>query len=144
MKLVALDHVQIAIPPLSEDRARGFYVGVLGFTEVELPAALEGRKSIWFASGPINLHVGVETDFVPAKKAHPAFVVEGLDEITANCLKANLQTRPDVPLNGFRRVHIFDPFGNRIELMEKNRCLARGILPRARGGIFFLLAGMIN
>ena len=119
MKLIALDYVQIAIPPLSEDRARGFYVGVLGLSEVERPAVLEGRKSIWFSSGSINLHIGVEIDFVPAKKAHPAFVVEGLDEITARCTKAGLSTRPDVPLNGFRRVHIFDPFGNRIELMEK-------------------------
>lgn len=119
MKLLALDHVQIAIPPLSEDRARGFYVGILALTEVQRPAALEGRKSMWFSSGSVNLHVGVETDFVPAKKAHPAFIVEGLDEMTARCVKAGLPTRPDVPLNGFHRVHIFDPFGNRIELMEK-------------------------
>ena len=67
---------------------------------------------------PRNLHVGIEPDFHPAKRAHPALVVDGLDDIVAACERAGLPTRPDTSFNNFRRVHVFDPFGNRLELME--------------------------
>ena len=119
MPILNIDHVQITIPVASEDRARGFYSRILGFTEIEKPPQMAERKSIWFIAGPVNLHLGIEPDFHPAKRAHPAFVVEGLDAILAACARAGLTAKPDTSFNGFRRVHIFDPFGNRLELMER-------------------------
>jgi catechol 2,3-dioxygenase-like lactoylglutathione lyase family enzyme len=119
MPILSLDHVQLTIPVGGEARAREFYAGVLGLSEVEKPAAMAGRNSIWFAAGSANLHLGIEADFHPAKRAHPALVVEGLDGILASCERAGLATRPDTSFYGFRRVHVFDPFGNRLELMER-------------------------
>jgi catechol 2,3-dioxygenase-like lactoylglutathione lyase family enzyme len=118
MSILSLDHVQLAIPVGGEERARSFYVGILGLTEVEKPASMAGRSSIWFAAGPVNLHLGVEEDFHPAKRAHPALVVDTIDDIVAACKSAGLPTRADISFNDFRRVHVFDPFGNRLELME--------------------------
>jgi catechol 2,3-dioxygenase-like lactoylglutathione lyase family enzyme len=120
MPILSLDHVQIAIPAGGEDSARSFYVGILGFTEHQKPAALAGRNSIWFIAGPVNLHLGIEadSDFHAARRAHPAFTVDNLDEIIAACQLAGLPTRTDKPIGNFRRTHVFDPFGNRIELME--------------------------
>ena len=120
MPILSLDHVQIAIPVACEDRARAFYSGILGFTEVDKPSQMAERTSIWFVAGAVNLHLGIEPDFHPAKRAHPAFVVEGLDTILAACERAGLTTKPDTSFNGFRRVHVFDPFGNRLELMERS------------------------
>jgi hypothetical protein len=73
----------------------------------------------------VSLHLGTEEDFHPAKRAHPAFVVDALDEIVAACERAGLPTRPDTSFNDFRRVHVFDPFGNRLELMESTIPSAR-------------------
>ena len=119
MPILNIDHVQIAIPIASEDRARAFYTGILGFDEIAKPPQMADRKSIWFVAGAVNLHLGIEPDFTPAKRAHPAFVVEGLDKILATCERAGISTKPDTSFNGFRRVHVFDPFGNRLELMER-------------------------
>ena len=118
MAILSIEHVQIAIPMGSEDRARAFYAGILGFVEVEKPVTMAKRNSIWFRAGSVSLHLGLEPDFHPAKRAHPAFVVDGMDQILAACERANITIKPDVSFNGFRRVHIFDPFGNRLELME--------------------------
>ena len=120
MPILSLDHVQVAIPAGGEEAARSFYAGILGFTEQEKPAAMAGRNSIWFAAGPVNLHLGIEadSDFHAARRAHPAFTVDNLDEIVSACRSAGLPTREDTPLANFRRTHVFDPFGNRIELME--------------------------
>ena len=118
MPILSLDHVQIAIPLASEDRARAFYTAILGFTEIEKPPQMAERKSIWFVAGAVNLHLGIERDFTAAKRAHPAFVVDGLDAILAACELAGITTKPDTSFNNFRRVHVFDPFGNRLELME--------------------------
>jgi catechol 2,3-dioxygenase-like lactoylglutathione lyase family enzyme len=118
MPVLSLDHVQVAIPVGGENRAREFYVEILGFTEIAKPASMADRPSIWFAAGAVNLHLGVEPDFQPAKRAHPAFVVADLDEILAACKRAGLSTKPDTSFNGFRRAHVLDPFGNRLELME--------------------------
>jgi len=117
--ILGIDHVQIAIPVASESRARSFYSGILGFAEIEKPPQMAERKSIWFVAGPVNLHLGIEPDFTPAKRAHPAFVVEGLEAILAACERAGISIQPDTSFNGFRRVHVFDPFGNRLELMER-------------------------
>jgi catechol 2,3-dioxygenase-like lactoylglutathione lyase family enzyme len=119
MPVLSLDHVQVAIPVGGEDRAREFYAGILGFTEVEKPAAMANRKSIWFIAGTVNLHLGIEPEFQAAKRAHPAFVVTNLDNIIAACETAGLATKPDTSFNGFCRVHVFDPFGNRLELMQR-------------------------
>lgn len=120
MPILSLDHVQVAIPAGGEEAARSFYVGILGFTEQSKPAAMAERKSIWLAAGAVNLHLGIEaeSDFHAAKRAHPALTVDNLDEIVAVCERAGLATRADTPVAGFRRSHVFDPFGNRIELME--------------------------
>ena len=119
MPILSIDHVQIAIPAASEDRARAFYSGILGFAEVAKPPQMAERKSIWLVIGSVNLHLGIEPDFTPAKRAHPAFVVEGLDKILAACDRAGISSKPDTSFSGFRRVHVFDPFGNRLELMER-------------------------
>ena len=118
MRVLGVDHVQIAMPKGSEDRARGFYGEVLGMKEIPKPQALAGRGGCWFAAGAAQVHLGVEEDFRPAKKAHPALLVEGLDEVLAKCQAAGVSTKPDVQIDGRRRVHVFDPFGNRLELME--------------------------
>ncbi|HEX8836114.1 MAG TPA: VOC family protein [Candidatus Acidoferrum sp.] len=120
MRVLGVDHVQIAMPKGSEDRARGFYGEVLGMKEIPKPQALAGRGGCWFAAGAAQVHLGAEEDFRPAKKAHPALLVEGLDEILAKCRAAGLPSRPDAEIDGRRRVHVFDPFGNRLELMEAN------------------------
>jgi catechol 2,3-dioxygenase-like lactoylglutathione lyase family enzyme len=119
MPILSIDHVQVAIPVASEDRARAFYSGILGFTEIDKPPQMADRKSIWFVAGAVNLHLGIEPEFTPAKRAHPAFVVEGLDKILAACERTGMAAKPDTSFNGFRRVHVFDPFGNRLELMER-------------------------
>lgn len=119
MKIIALDHVQLAIPSGGEDRAREFYSGVLGLTEVPKPSSMAGRGGCWFTGGSLNLHLGVEADFRSAKKAHPALVVDGLDELLALAEAAGAPVKPDVSFGGFRRFHILDPFGNRLELMER-------------------------
>ena len=118
MPILDLDHVQVAIPVGGESRARAFYSGILGFTEVEKPPQMAERKSIWFVAGAVNLHLGIEPDFIPARRAHPAFVVADLDEILVACDRAGITAKPDTSFNNFRRVHVFDRFGNRVELME--------------------------
>jgi catechol 2,3-dioxygenase-like lactoylglutathione lyase family enzyme len=119
MRLYAIDHVQIAMPPGAEEAARAFYAGVLGLAEVPKPAALAPRGGAWFEGGEIRLHLGVEQDFRPARKAHPAFLVEGLDDLVERCRENGHAVTSDEPLEGYRRFHVIDPFGNRIELMEK-------------------------
>jgi catechol 2,3-dioxygenase-like lactoylglutathione lyase family enzyme len=119
-RFLAIHHVQLAIPPGGEDRARAFYGDVLGLLEVEKPAALAGRNSIWFAAGAVSLHIAIEPDFHPARRAHPALLIEGLDAILTRCEAAGIVTKPDAYFNGLRRFHVFDPFGNRLELMERS------------------------
>jgi catechol 2,3-dioxygenase-like lactoylglutathione lyase family enzyme len=118
MKVLSIDHVQLAMPPESEDRARGFYRDLLGMMEIPKPEALATRGGCWFSSGTAQVHLGIEEGFRPAKKAHPALVVEGLDEILARCERAGVPSKPDAEIDGRRRVHVFDPFGNRLELIE--------------------------
>ncbi|HEX8763862.1 MAG TPA: VOC family protein [Candidatus Acidoferrum sp.] len=117
-KVLSIDHVQLAIPKGTEDRTRSFYRDVLGMKEVPKPKELAKRGGCWFASGEAQVHLGVEEDFRPAKKAHPALVVEGLDEILAKCEQAGVTYSMDAEIDGRRRVHVFDPFGNRLELIE--------------------------
>jgi catechol 2,3-dioxygenase-like lactoylglutathione lyase family enzyme len=118
--ILSIDHVQLAMPAGEEEKARLFFVNLLGFTEVPKPAELAQRGGVWFESGSVQLHLGVDADFHPARKAHPAFLVDDLDEFIAKAQSAKVETdASQPPLDGYKRAHVFDPFGNRIELMEK-------------------------
>ena len=121
MPILSIDHVQIAMPAGQEDQARAFYVNILGFTEIPKPAELVKRGGAWFQSHGVQLHLGVEVDFRPARKAHPAFIVSELDSLVGKVREAGYETdTSQPPLDGYKRAHVFDPFGNRIELMEKS------------------------
>jgi len=121
MSILSIDHVQIAMPAGEEDKARAFYINLLGFIEIPKPAELATRGGAWFESGKVQLHLGVEADFRPARKAHPAFIIDDLDTLIANAQSAGYETdTSQPPLDGYKRAHIFDPFGNRIELMERS------------------------
>jgi catechol 2,3-dioxygenase-like lactoylglutathione lyase family enzyme len=120
MPILSIDHVQIAMPSGEEERARAFYVGILGFTEIPKFTELAKRGGVWFQSGNVQLHLGVEADFRPARKAHPAFRVSDLNTLLASVQAAGVETdTSQPPLDGYKRAHVFDPFGNRIEVMEK-------------------------
>ena len=118
MQVRHIDHIQLAMPAGREDEARAFYQDVLGIPEVAKPPHLAVRGGCWFEREPLKVHLGVEQDFVPAQKAHPAFVVEGLRELAARLQRAGYQVSRDQPLEGHDRLFVDDPFCNRIELME--------------------------
>jgi catechol 2,3-dioxygenase-like lactoylglutathione lyase family enzyme len=116
-----LDHVQVAAPPGCEAEARRFYGGLLGLAEVGKPAPLRSRGGAWFAlgDGGQQLHVGVEEDFAPARKAHPALAVDdgALDALAERLVGAGVEVRWDDALPGTRRFYADDPWGNRLELV---------------------------
>lgn len=117
-RVTGLDHVQLAMPAGGEERARAFYTGVLGMTEVPKPPVLAARGGAWLAGGAAQVHLGVEDDFRPARKAHPALRVDGLRELLAACEAAGFPPSPGERLDGRERAYVHDPFGNRIELIE--------------------------
>jgi catechol 2,3-dioxygenase-like lactoylglutathione lyase family enzyme len=120
MSILSIDHVQIAMPAGEEEKARHFYMDVLGFVEIPKPPELAKRGGAWFQSQSVQLHLGVESGFKAARKAHPAFIVSNLDALIAKAQNAGCETdTTQPPLDGYKRAHVFDPFGNRIELMEK-------------------------
>jgi catechol 2,3-dioxygenase-like lactoylglutathione lyase family enzyme len=112
-----IHHVQIAVPPGSEARARSFYVGVLGLAEVPKPPALAARGGLWLSLGDSELHLGVEKAFRPALKAHPAFEVLDLDGLRRRLEAAGVRTEEDGELPGRQRFYAHDPFGNRLEFV---------------------------
>lgn len=118
MTLKRIDHIQLAMPADQEEAARAFYGQLLGLTEQTKPAHLAARGGCWFQTGEVKVHLGVDPDFAPARKAHPAFLVDDLDSLCATLDAAGFPTVPDQPLDGYRRKYASDPFGNRIELME--------------------------
>jgi catechol 2,3-dioxygenase-like lactoylglutathione lyase family enzyme len=118
MRVRRLDHVLLAMPPGRESEARNFYQGLLGIPEATKPGDLAARGGCWFEDGELKVHLGVEKDFAPARKAHPAFIVEGLAALTAALTKAGCPISHDTPLEGYDRIFVHDPFGNRIELIE--------------------------
>lgn len=119
MKLLAFNHYHLAMPAGEEDKARAFYGGVLGLSEIPKPPQLAGRGGAWFQAGTVIIHVGVEAGFRPARKAHPAVQVDDLEAFLAKCRANGVEIDADQPpLQGYKRTHIFDPFGNRFELME--------------------------
>ncbi len=118
MLVVAIDHVQLAMPAGQEGKARAFYEGILGIPEKPKPANLAKRGGAWFESGHIKVHIGVDKDFAPAAKAHIAFLTTELHDIVTRSRSAGLQVQDDEPLEGYERVYIYDPFGNRLEFMQ--------------------------
>ncbi|WP_405583698.1 VOC family protein [Streptomyces sp. NBC_01092] len=116
--ITAVDHVQLAAPPGSEDRLRAYYVGVLGMTEIPKPPVLAARGGCWFQAGAVQLHLGIENDFRPAKKAHPGLRVTGIEAYAARLTARGATVTWDENLPGHRRFHSCDPVGNRLEFLE--------------------------
>ena len=118
MTVLRIDHVQLAMPKGKEEDARRFYAGALGFSEVAKPPHLAARGGCWFEHGALKLHLGVEDDFRPARKAHPALIVDDLGALAADLLRLGYRMADDQPPEGYDRIFVDDPFGNRIELMQ--------------------------
>ena len=118
MRITAIDHDQLAMPPGQKDAARAFYSGALGRTELATPAELAGRGGGWFTGGTAQIDLGVEADCRPARRAHPALVVEGSGALRARLEAAGHPTRDEIALPGIHRFNVDEPFGNRIELLE--------------------------
>ncbi len=118
MPIRAIHHVQLAMPPGREALAVEFYEGLLGLTHVPKPPDLASRGGCWFEDGALAIHLGVEDPFVPARKAHPALLVEGLADLEVRLEAAGHPVRPGPGLVGLEQRYVDDPFGNRIELLE--------------------------
>ena len=114
-----IHHVQIACPAGSEDVLRAFYSGVLGLAEIEKPPVLARRGGCWFRGHGMELHLGVEADFRPARKAHPGLLVHGIDEWAARLEAAGYPVTFDGDFPGMRRFYSEDPHGNRLEFLER-------------------------
>lgn len=117
MWITAIDHVQLAMPAGGEQQARAFYSGLLGIPEVPKPPMLEERGGVWFEAGSVRIHLGIEETFRPALKAHPALVTQDLTKLEVHLRSSGLAVTGD-RLAGYERIYVFDPFGNRIEVIE--------------------------
>ena len=118
MQIVGLDHIQLAMPAGREAEARRFYGELLGLAEMRKPAPLAARGGCWFARAGLQIHLGVEREFAPARKAHPAFLVADLDAARRALAEAGIAATPDDAVPGVRRFYAADPFGNRIEFIQ--------------------------
>lgn len=119
MAVYGIDHVQLAMPAGGEPLARQFHGELLGLTEIPKPLNLAARGGAWFQCGSLQLHLGVESGFRPAKKAHPALLVSNLEEMLKTLTAAGCEVKRDSePIQGFDRAFTSDHFGNRIELVE--------------------------
>ncbi|HEY6474709.1 MAG TPA: VOC family protein [Acidimicrobiales bacterium] len=116
-EIMRLDHVQLAMPPGGEAQAEAFYSGVLGLERIPKPAPLAARGGCWFRHGDVAVHLGVEEDFRPAHKAHPAFVVDDLAALQDACEAAGVAVRPNPDGEPGTGAYVDDPFGNRIEFV---------------------------
>ena len=112
-----LDHIQLAMPAGEEDLARAFFTGVLGMKEQEKPYPLSERGGVWFRSGEVIVHLGVEPNFTPQKKAHPAFLIDELDHLASRLSESGHSVKWDESLPNRKRFYSADPFGNRLEFM---------------------------
>jgi catechol 2,3-dioxygenase-like lactoylglutathione lyase family enzyme len=117
MELRGIDHVQVAGPPGCEAAARAFYGGLLGLREIPKPQSLAARGGVWFELGSQELHIGVEQDFRPALKAHPAFLCADADALAAALESSGAPVSWDSAVAGVRRFYTADPFGNRLEIV---------------------------
>jgi catechol 2,3-dioxygenase-like lactoylglutathione lyase family enzyme len=118
VRISGIDHLQIAAPEGSEAAARAFYGALLGMKEIEKPEPLRSRGGCWFQCGSQQLHIGVQQNFLPAKKAHPAFVTSNPDELRTALLARGINVTDDNSIPGTRRFHAEDPWGNRLEFVE--------------------------
>lgn len=121
MTVDGVHHIQVAMPPGGESRAEAFYAGLLGLERVSKPKHLEARGGCWFESGETRIHLGVEQDFRPARKAHAALLVSDLDVLRQRLIEEGVGVTEDQPLPGFDRFYASDPFGNRIEFLQRSR-----------------------
>src|SRR5688572_3152553 len=122
MTVYGIDHVQLSMPAGGESLVRRFYGGILGLTELPKPPNLAARGGAWFRCGNLQLHLGVEAEFRPAKRAHPALLVSDLAEIVKTLTAEGFEVKYDSePIQGFERAFTADPFGNRIELLEATK-----------------------
>jgi len=121
MILEAIDHVQMAMPAGGEAEARAFYAALLGLAERPKPPALVGRGGCWFESGRVRVHLGVETPFTAAHKAHVAFRVDDVSGLAGRAKAAGYEVIDDDALEGHERIYIHDPFGNRLEFLSQHR-----------------------
>ena len=119
-----IDHVQIAMPNGGEGEARAFYQGVVGMSEVEKPEPLRSRGGCWFVHGSCHVHLGVDPDFRPARKAHAAFLIQGLDDLAERLRDAGHPVRWSTELPGMDRFYSDDPFGNRLEFIRSGQGLS--------------------
>ena len=117
MAIIGLDHIQIAIPAGGEDKARAFYGDILGMHEAPKPENLS-PTGCWFERGSVSIHLGVDPEFVPARKAHPALLVDAITTLRQRLEAEGYETFDVEPIEGYERFFTFDPFGNRIELMQ--------------------------
>ena len=118
MRIEGIEHVQLAMPAGQEDAARGFYWGVLGIPEVAKPPNLAIRGGVWFESPQVKVHLGIDPNFRPARKAHPALLVHDLDSLVRKLHEMGIEVVEAEPLAGYDHIYVADPFGNRIELIE--------------------------
>lgn len=118
VRVKRIDHVQLAMPSAGETVARSFYRDLLGLPERAKPPHLAQRGGCWFESDSVKIHLGVDADFRPARKAHPALLVLNLRGLVQKMLDSGVEVVDDEPLEGYDRVYVYDPFGNRLELME--------------------------
>lgn len=118
--IAAVDHVQLAAPPGSEEALRDYYVRILGMTEIPKPPVLAARGGCWFAAadGAVQLHLGIEADFHPAKKAHPGLRVTGITAYAARLAERGAKVVWDADLPDHQRFYSEDPVGNRLEFLE--------------------------
>jgi catechol 2,3-dioxygenase-like lactoylglutathione lyase family enzyme len=116
--LTAVDHVQLAAPPGSEDLLRAYYTDVLGMTEIPKPQLLAARGGCWFQAGAVQLHLGIEADFRPARKAHPGLRVTAIEAYAARLEAHGAKVTWDDSLPGHKRFYSQDPVGNRLEFLE--------------------------
>ena len=115
--LTGIDHIQIAAPPDSEELARKFYGEILGMREIPKPENLKARGGCWFQCGAQEVHIGIQADFTPAKKAHPGFTVHALQQLKTRLEEADYIISEEPPIAGRERFFTHDPFGNRIEFL---------------------------
>jgi catechol 2,3-dioxygenase-like lactoylglutathione lyase family enzyme len=115
----SLHHVQLALPPGAEDACRAFYVGILGMVEVAKPPILAARGGLWVRADDLEIHLGVEQDFKPAKKAHPGIRVHDLAALARYLTDRDVDVTWDDDFPGHRRFYAFDPPGNRLEFLQR-------------------------
>jgi catechol 2,3-dioxygenase-like lactoylglutathione lyase family enzyme len=130
--LAGIHHVQLAAPAGSEPSMREFYAGLLGLTEVPKPAALAARGGAWFRGHGIEIHIGIDADFRPARKAHPGLLAADLDALADRFRAAGHQVRPDDLLPGYRRFYVDDPVGNRLEMLSPHGGRGGPLSPASR------------